>query len=48
VTEQFKVGVLGARGKVGAEICRAVDAAPDLALVAQIDAGDDIGELVSS
>ena len=48
MSEQFKVGVLGARGKVGAEICRAVEAAPDLALVAQIDAGDDIGELVSS
>ena len=48
MSEQFKVGVLGARGKVGAEICRAVEAAPDLALVAQIDADDDIGELVTS
>lgn len=48
MSEQFKVGVLGARGKVGAEICRAVEAAPDLALVAQIDAGDAIGELVTS
>ena len=48
MSEQFKVGVLGARGKVGAEICRAVEAAPDLALVAQIDAGDDIAELVDS
>jgi 4-hydroxy-tetrahydrodipicolinate reductase len=48
VSELFKVGVLGARGKVGAEICRAVEAAPDLALVAQIDADDDIGELVTS
>ncbi|EON23244.1 MULTISPECIES: 4-hydroxy-tetrahydrodipicolinate reductase [Nocardioides] len=48
MSEQFKVAVLGARGKVGAEICRAVEAAPDLALVAQIDAGDDIAELVAS
>ena len=48
MSEQFKVGVLGARGKVGAEVCRAVEAAPDLALVAQIDAGDAIGELVTS
>ena len=48
MSEQFKVGVLGARGKVGAEVCRAVEAAPDLALVAQVDAGDDIADLVSS
>jgi len=48
VSEQFKVGVLGARGKVGAEICRAVEAAPELALVAQVDAGDDIDELLAS
>ncbi len=48
MSEQFKVGVLGARGKVGAEVCRAIDAAEDLALVAQIDADDDIFGLVSS
>ena len=48
MSELFRVGVLGARGTVGAEICRAVEAAEDLALVAQIDAGDDISELVSS
>ena len=30
-----KVGVLGARGKVGAEVCRAVEAAADLELVAR-------------
>ena len=28
-----KVGVLGARGKMGAQVCSAVDAAPDLELV---------------
>jgi 4-hydroxy-tetrahydrodipicolinate reductase len=43
-----KVGVLGARGKVGAEVCRAVEAADDLELVAAIDAGDPIDDLVSS
>ena len=47
MSEQFKVGVLGARGKVGAEVCRAVEAAADLALVAQIDADDDIAGLVA-
>jgi 4-hydroxy-tetrahydrodipicolinate reductase len=36
-----KVGVLGARGRVGAELCRAVEAADDLELVAAVDAGDD-------
>jgi len=44
----MKVGVLGARGKVGTEVCRAVDAADDMELVAAIDADDSIDELVSS
>jgi 4-hydroxy-tetrahydrodipicolinate reductase len=37
----MKVGVLGARGKVGAEVCRAVEAADDLELVARVDTGAD-------
>ena len=37
----LKVGVLGARGKMGAQVCAAVEAAPDLVLVAGVDAGDD-------
>ncbi|WP_439936436.1 4-hydroxy-tetrahydrodipicolinate reductase [Nocardia sp. N13] len=41
----IRVGVLGARGKVGAEVCRAVEAAPDTELVAAVDAGDDVEEL---
>jgi 4-hydroxy-tetrahydrodipicolinate reductase len=43
---QVRVGVLGARGKVGSEVCRAVEAAPDTELVASVDAGDDIEDLV--
>ena len=39
--------MLGARGKVGAEVCRAVEAAPDTELVAAVDAGDDVAELVA-
>ena len=35
------VGVLGARGRMGAEVVRAVEAATDLTLVAALDAGDD-------
>lgn len=44
----MKVGVLGARGKVGAEVCRAVEAAEDLELVAAVDADDSVDELVTS
>jgi 4-hydroxy-tetrahydrodipicolinate reductase len=35
------VGVLGARGKMGSQACRAIADADDLELVAQIDVGDD-------
>ena len=42
------VGVLGARGRVGSEVCRAVEAAADLELVAAVDAGDPIDDLVTS
>lgn len=38
-----RVAVLGARGKMGAEVCRAVQAADDLTLVAELDKGDDAG-----
>lgn len=34
------MGVLGARGRMGVEVCKAVDAAPDMELVAMIDQGD--------
>ncbi|WP_110239902.1 4-hydroxy-tetrahydrodipicolinate reductase [Nocardioides gilvus] len=42
----LRVAVLGARGKVGSEICRAVEAADDMTLVARIDADDPIEQLV--
>jgi 4-hydroxy-tetrahydrodipicolinate reductase len=38
--EPLRVGVLGARGRMGSETCRAVDAAEDLDLVAMVEAGD--------
>lgn len=41
----LKVGVIGAKGRMGAEVCRAVEAAPDLELVAALDAGDDLAPL---
>nr|MDT0657110.1 4-hydroxy-tetrahydrodipicolinate reductase [Micromonospora sp. DSM 115978] len=36
----LRVGVLGARGRMGAQVCRAVEGAEDLALVAAIDQDD--------
>jgi 4-hydroxy-tetrahydrodipicolinate reductase len=47
VAASMRVGVLGARGKVGAEVCTAVDAADDLELVAQVDTGDDSDDLAA-
>jgi 4-hydroxy-tetrahydrodipicolinate reductase len=41
----IRVGVLGARGRMGAEVCRAVETAPDMELVAQVDAGDALRDL---
>jgi 4-hydroxy-tetrahydrodipicolinate reductase len=44
----IKVGVIGARGRVGAELCRAVEAAEDLELVAAVDIGDSRDPLESA
>src|SRR3954468_15245409 len=44
----LKVGVLGARGRVGDVVCKAVDAADDLDLVAQVDVDDEIDAVVTS
>ena len=37
------VAVFGARGRMGTEVCHAIEAADDLELVAAIDAGEDRG-----
>ncbi len=37
----IRVGVFGSRGRMGAEVCRTVESALDLDLVAAIDLGDD-------
>ena len=42
----MRVGVLGARGRVGSEVCTALEAAADTDLVAALDAEDDIEDLV--
>jgi len=44
----INVGVRGARGRMGAEVVNAVSASPDCALVAALDLGDSLDQLVSS
>jgi 4-hydroxy-tetrahydrodipicolinate reductase len=41
----IKVGVLGARGRVGSEVCRAVERAGDLKLLAAIGSADPVDAL---
>ena len=43
-----RVGVLGAQGKVGTEVCRAVEAADDLELAAALDVDDHLQALVDA
>ncbi|MEK6648903.1 MAG: 4-hydroxy-tetrahydrodipicolinate reductase [Actinomycetota bacterium] len=44
----LKVAVLGAKGRMGAEVVRAVGDAPDLTLVAQLDLDDSLDQLVTA
>jgi 4-hydroxy-tetrahydrodipicolinate reductase len=44
----IKVGVLGAKGRMGSEVCRTVRAAADLELAAAVDEGDDLSALTGS
>lgn len=48
MTDVLKVGVLGARGRVGSVICDGVQGAADLELVARIDVGDPIEALIEA
>lgn len=41
----IRVAVLGARGRMGATVCDAVTADPELELVAAVDEGDDLGTI---
>jgi 4-hydroxy-tetrahydrodipicolinate reductase len=47
-TPLIPVGVLGARGRMGTEVVKAVDAAEDLELVAMVDAGDWLFDLANA
>lgn len=44
----IKVGVLGAKGRMGQEVMRAVNEASDLELVAALDIGDSLDQLLSN
>lgn len=44
----IRVGVLGAKGRMGSEVCRAVEGAEDLELVARLDVGDAPSGLVDA
>ena len=43
----LRVGVLGAKGRMGAEVCNAISQADDMKLVAALDAGDAVSTLAS-
>ena len=45
VTEQIRVAVIGAQGRMGATVCGAVEAAAGLELVGRYDQGDPLGDL---
>ncbi|OLT34690.1 4-hydroxy-tetrahydrodipicolinate reductase [Actinomadura sp. CNU-125] len=44
----IKVGVLGAQGRMGSEVCRAVQGADDMELVATVDVGDALDSLAAA
>jgi 4-hydroxy-tetrahydrodipicolinate reductase len=43
--EPIRVGVLGARGRMGTEACQAISASSDLELVASLDVGDELSKV---
>jgi 4-hydroxy-tetrahydrodipicolinate reductase len=45
---EIRVGVLGARGRMGTHVCAAVEAAEGLALVARVDDGDPLSALTDA
>ncbi len=45
---KIRVGVLGAKGRMGAEVVRAVSQSADLEVVAQLDIGDSLDALLTS
>jgi 4-hydroxy-tetrahydrodipicolinate reductase len=48
MSAKIRVGVLGARGRMGAEVVKAVNNSTDLELVAELDLGDSLDQLLST
>ena len=48
MSELIRVAVLGARGRMGQQVCAAVEAAADLDLVATVDLGDPIASVAEA
>jgi 4-hydroxy-tetrahydrodipicolinate reductase len=48
MTAVVKVAVLGAKGRMGATVCDAIRATADLELVASLDVGDELSQLVGA
>jgi 4-hydroxy-tetrahydrodipicolinate reductase len=44
----IKVGVLGAKGRMGSQVCSTVESADDLTLSAQVDLGDSLDQLTGT
>jgi 4-hydroxy-tetrahydrodipicolinate reductase len=44
----INVGVLGAKGRMGTQVCSTVESASGLALTAQVDAGDSLDQLAGA
>ena len=47
-TQRLPVAVLGSRGRMGQQVCQAVDQAADLRLVAALDLGDELTALADA
>jgi 4-hydroxy-tetrahydrodipicolinate reductase len=48
MSSKIRVGVLGARGRMGAEVVKAVTNSSDLEIVAQLDLGDSLEQLMTN
>jgi 4-hydroxy-tetrahydrodipicolinate reductase len=48
VSEEIRVGVLGAQGRMGTQVCAAVEGADGLLLAARVDAGDPLTALTDA
>jgi 4-hydroxy-tetrahydrodipicolinate reductase len=44
----IRVGVLGAKGRMGSQVCSTVESADDLTLIAQVDVGDSLDALTGA